>query len=80
MFFAFHLYALWLLAATFAGGLVWWADVLLAVGPLMAVAAVVTTARRPMQRLATVVNAAVVLAYVVLWAQLIPRLEWRGNP
>jgi hypothetical protein len=74
----FHYYALWVLAATFAAGLVWWANVVLLAGPVVTVVALVYTVRTPVQRIAMVANVVAALVYAVIWARLISGLEWRG--
>ena len=71
---AFQFYALWVLAATFAAGLVWWANFLLILGPLVAVAALVVSLRAPRQAVAAVLSALVILTYVAVWAPIVPQL------
>jgi predicted ferric reductase len=76
---AFHYYLLWMMAATFATGLVWWANLVLALGPLVAVASLIVSMRSPRQVVPAVLSGLVVLAYVVIWAPLIPHLTFRDG-
>ena len=74
----FHLCALWSMAATFASGLVWWANILLLAGPVVTLIALIRTIRKPARPIPAIANAFAALVYIVIWAQLLPKLEWRG--
>ena len=74
----FHYYALWTLAVTFAAGLVWWASLLLVLGPPVAIISLVVSLRRPRQLIPAALSGLVVLAYVVIWAPLVQHLTFRG--
>jgi hypothetical protein len=73
--FGFHYFALWTLAATFASGLTWWANLLLSLGPITALASLVINLRSPRQPAAAVVSGVVVLAYLVIWLPLLSHLS-----
>jgi hypothetical protein len=60
-------YAIWLLVAYFAAGLVWWTSAALFVsGPLGVVGAVLAW-RKPRERLAFAIGSAAAVAWVALW-------------
>lgn len=64
--FGFHYWALWILASTFAAGLVAWASALFFLGPLIALAAI--SASLWMREGKWILsNLAVIVAYAALW-------------
>ena len=71
----FHLYAFWVLASTFAAGLVWWASLLVFLGPPVALACLVCSLRQPRQPSALAVSSLILVVYVILWAPLVPRMN-----
>ncbi len=74
---AFHFYVLRVLAVTFAAGLVWWASLLLLLGPPVSVAALIVSMRAPRQGAAAVLSAILIVTYIVVWAPIIPRLTFK---
>jgi type II secretory pathway component PulM len=78
-FLGFHYYALWVLATTFAAGLVWWAGVLTVLGPPLALVAFVCSILKPRGRTALVINSVVLTVYLVIWIPLIPRLPFGSD-
>jgi hypothetical protein len=70
----FHCYALWVLATTFAAGLVWWAGIPTVLGPPVGIGAFVFSILSPRSRAVFWINAAVVSVYLVIWIPLIPGL------
>jgi hypothetical protein len=72
-FFVFHYYALWVLAATFAAGLVWWAAILTLLGPLLGVVAFVYSIRKPRSTMALLINSLVSAMYLVIWIPMLLR-------
>ena len=77
--FAFHYFALWTLAATFAAGLAWWASILVILGPPVSIASLIFSFRSPRQVGAGIASGFVVLAYVVIWAPLISGLSFKSG-
>jgi len=75
----FHLYALSVLVGTFAAGLAWWANLLLVLGPAVAVFSLVLCVRRPRQGIAALLNGVVVLVYLGVWVQIIPQLRFAAT-
>ncbi len=76
--FVVHFFGFWVLATTWATGLVWWMNVLTLLGPPVALTALVVTLRKRAQPVLATLNGLFVLAYTVFWAWLIPHLSWRG--
>jgi hypothetical protein len=74
--FAFHLYAIWVLAATFASGLIWWAAVLFLLGPPVCLLALIVAGLKPRQRTALILNSAVLLLYLIMWIPMLPHMRW----
>jgi len=75
----FHFYAMWVLAATFAAGLVWWASILVLLGPFAALLSLFVCLWRPRQLIAAALNAILLVIYIGLWAPIIPRLSFRAG-
>ncbi|KAA0228366.1 hypothetical protein EDS67_13480 [candidate division KSB1 bacterium] len=69
--FVAHFYGFWILASTFAAGLVWWMNLLIALGPVAAVTAFVVTLRQRAQPLLASVNGIFIVVYGIFWAWLI---------
>jgi len=66
-FLVFHLYALWVVVRTFAAGLVWWAEPLVAIGPPLTLAALVHALWRPRQLALAATNAVLLAIYLAVW-------------
>jgi len=75
----FHYWALYVLAATFAAGLVWWAGALVLLGPVLAFTTLVLGLLKPRQLGACAVTGVLILIYVAIWAPIIPRLSWQPH-
>jgi hypothetical protein len=73
--FAFHLYAIWVLAATFASGLIWWAAVLFLLGPPVCLLALIVSGLKPRQRAALILSLAVFLLYLVIWVPMLTHMR-----
>ncbi len=74
--FVVHFFGSWVLATTFASGLLWWMSLLTLLGPLVALTAFVVTLRKPVQSVLATLNGLFVLVYTVFWAWL--HLSWEG--
>ena len=63
-----------------AAGLAWWFQPLFTLGPLVALASLILSARQPRRWALLGLNALIFVLYVLVWAPIVPHLEWRrGN-